>query len=70
MALIGYDGDRKWLWGGGGEGLPINHQRDGDHKNVKEPYGESGKFRLTQYILNPLTLTKSLPPPPSLPDDK
>lgn len=33
--------------------------------NVKEPYGESGKFRLTQYILNPLTLTKSPPPHPS-----
>lgn len=52
-------------YGGGGEGLPINHQWDGDHKNVKEPYGESGKFRLTQYILNPLTLTKSPPPHPS-----
>ena len=38
--------------------------------NVKEPYGESGKFRPTQHILNPPTLTKSPPPPPSLPDDK
>lgn len=63
MTLGGYDGDRKWLQSMGGGGLPINHQWDGDHKNVKEPYGESGKFRLTQYILNPLTLTKSPPPP-------
>lgn len=70
MTLRGYDGDRIWLQSMGGEGLPINHQWDGDHKNVKEPYGESGKFRLTQYILNPLTLTKSPPPPQSLPDDK
>lgn len=69
MALIGYDGDRKWVLGGGG-GIPINHQWDGDHKNVKEPYGESGKFRLTQYILNPLTLTKSPPPPQTINDHR